>query len=44
MHLTWFDIAQPVVAGLGGILGSYLMEDVLAAVRRGGLSWLGWRR
>lgn len=44
MDLTWFDIAQPLIAGLGGILGSYLMEDVLAVLRRRGLSWGGRQR
>lgn len=34
MDLMWWDLAQPVVAGLGGILGVYLAEDLLALLRR----------
>lgn len=44
MNLTWLDVAQPAVAGLGGILGVYAVEDLLAMLRRRGVTWTGWRR
>lgn len=44
MNLTWWDAAQPVVAGLAGILGVHLVEDVLAALRRRDLCPDRWGR
>lgn len=34
MDLSWTDAAQPMVAGLAAMLGVYLTQDVLRAIRR----------
>jgi xanthosine utilization system XapX-like protein len=44
MGLTWWDAAQPVVAGLAGMLGVHVVEDVLALLRRRGLCPARWNR
>jgi len=44
MDLTWVDVAQPVVAGLAGMLGVYAMEEALGALRRSGLCPQRWTR
>ncbi len=47
MDLTWAEVATTMVAGLGGMLGVYVMEDVLRMLRRRGLCperWNGDRR
>jgi hypothetical protein len=44
MGLTWWDAAQPVVAGLAGILGVHAVEDVLGKLRRRGLCPARWNR
>jgi xanthosine utilization system XapX-like protein len=31
--MEWADIAEPLIAGLGGMLGVYLAEDVLRVLR-----------
>ncbi|GAA2579033.1 hypothetical protein GCM10010435_64800 [Winogradskya consettensis] len=33
MDLTWADLAEPVVGGLAAILGVYLTEEALQALR-----------
>lgn len=43
MYLTWWELAQPAVAGLGGILGVYLAEDLLVVLRKRGLLGAGRR-
>jgi hypothetical protein len=42
MH--WWDLAQPLVAGLGGILGVYAADDLLKALRCRGYVFPGRRR
>ena len=42
MDLTWAVIAQTVVAGLAGMLGVYVIEEVLAVLRRKGLCPERW--
>ncbi len=42
--MLWWDLAQPLVAGLGGILGVYAADDVLKALRRRGFSFPDRRR
>jgi hypothetical protein len=42
MDLTWVDAAQPVVAGLAGILGVHGLEEALGALRRRGLCPERW--
>lgn len=44
MDLTWAEVATTVVAGLGGMLGVYAMEDGLRMLRRRGLSPERWDR
>jgi hypothetical protein len=44
MDLTWADIAQPLVAGLAGMLGVYVTEETLRALRRRGLCPERWNR
>jgi xanthosine utilization system XapX-like protein len=44
MDLSWVDIAQPAVAGLAGMLGVYLVEDVLTVLRRRNLCPARWNR
>jgi hypothetical protein len=44
MDLTWADVAQPLVAGLAGILGVYLTEETLRALRRKGICPDRWNR
>jgi hypothetical protein len=34
VDLTWADMAQPLIGGLAGILGVYLIEDMLGRLRR----------
>ncbi|MGX6605102.1 hypothetical protein ACWKSP_23650 [Micromonosporaceae bacterium Da 78-11] len=44
MDLTWADVAQPLVAGLAGILGVYLVEEALGTLRRRGWCPERWNR
>jgi hypothetical protein len=44
MDLTWVDVAQPVVAGLAGMLGVYVTEEGLRGARRRGLCPARWTR
>ncbi len=44
MDLTWAEVATTVVAGLGGMLGVYVMEDVLRMLRRRGICPERWNR
>ncbi len=44
MDLTWAEVATTVVAGLGGMLGVYVMEDVLRMLRRRGVCPERWNR
>jgi hypothetical protein len=44
VDLTWADVAQPVVAGLAGVLGVYSVEEGLRALRRRGLCPERWNR
>jgi hypothetical protein len=44
VDLTWWDIAQPAVGGLAGVLGVYLVEDVLRTLRRRGRCPGRWMR
>lgn len=44
MDLTWAEVATTVVAGLGGMLGVYVMEDVLRMLRRRGACPERWHR
>jgi hypothetical protein len=37
MDLGWVDVAEPVVAGLAGVLGICLTEEMLRVLRRSGL-------
>jgi hypothetical protein len=40
VDLTWADLAEPVVGGLAAILGVYLTEEMLHALRgRGPARW-----
>jgi hypothetical protein len=43
VNLAWADIAQPLVAGLAGVLGVYLPGEVLATLRRNGRCPERWR-
>jgi hypothetical protein len=43
MDLTMADVLQPVLAGLGGLLGVYAVQDLLQVLDRRGVS-LPWRR
>ena len=42
--LSWADIAQPLVAGLAGVLGVYIPEEVLRTLRRTGRCPERWSR
>jgi hypothetical protein len=44
VDLTWADIAQPLLAGLAGVLGVYLPGEVLGTLRRKGMCPERWRR
>jgi hypothetical protein len=44
MGMTWWDIAQPLAGGLVGVVGVYLMEDVLRMLRNRGLCPERWNR
>lgn len=44
MQVTWWDAAQTAVAGLAGVLGVHLVEDVLGVLRRRGLCPQRWNR
>jgi hypothetical protein len=44
MDLSWADVAQPVVGGLAGILGVWLAEGWLRALRRQGVCPERWSR
>ena len=44
MYLTWTDLAQPLVAGLASVLGIYLTEIILSALRRRGMCPERWNR
>jgi hypothetical protein len=44
MDLSWADVAQPVVGGLAGILGVWLIEGSLRALRRQGVCPERWNR
>ena len=44
MDLTWAEVATTVVAGLGGMLGVYVMEDGLRMLRRRGVCPPRWNR
>jgi hypothetical protein len=44
MDLAWVDVAEPVVAGLAGVLGICLTEEVLRVLRRSGLCPQRWTR
>jgi hypothetical protein len=44
LDLIWADIAQPLVAGLAGMLGVYLTEAVLRGLRRRGVCPDRWNR
>lgn len=44
MDLSWADVAQPVVGGLAGILGVWLVEETLRTLRRRGLCPRRWDR
>jgi hypothetical protein len=34
VDLNWADMTQPLIGGLAGILGVYLIEDMLGRLRR----------
>ena len=40
--MTWAEIAQPVLAGLAGMLGVYVAESGLTTLRRMGLCPARW--
>ncbi|GAA0804955.1 hypothetical protein [Spirilliplanes yamanashiensis] len=42
--MTWAEIAQPVLAGLAGMLGAYVAESGLGTLRRRGLCPQRWNR
>ena len=42
MDLTWAVIAQTLLAGLAGMLGVYVIEEVLRVLRRKGLCPQRW--
>ena len=44
MDLMWADLAQPLMGGLAGMLGVYVMEETLRVLRRKGLCPESWRR
>ncbi len=44
MGVAWADIAQPLLGGLGGMLGVYLVEEGLRLLRRGRLCPDRWAR
>jgi hypothetical protein len=44
VELAWVDIAQPLVGGLAGILGVYLVEDALSRLRRSGVCPKRWAK
>jgi hypothetical protein len=44
MQLTLWDVAQPVLAGLAGMLGVYSIEGALGSLRRRGLCPARWQR
>jgi len=46
VNLSWMDAAQPMAAGLAAMLGVFVTEDVLRAIRRRALCpgrWTGDR-
>lgn len=44
MVIRWADIVQPLVAGLAAMLGVYLTEAVLGALRRRCICPDRWKR
>jgi hypothetical protein len=44
MGLMWAEIAQPLIAGLGGMLGVYVVEEGLRVLQRRGLCPERWNR
>jgi hypothetical protein len=42
MNFAWVDVAEPIVAGLAGILGICLTEEMLGVLRRSGLCPERW--
>jgi len=44
VNLAWADIAQPLLAGLAGVLGVYVPGEVLGTLRRKGMCPERWRR
>jgi hypothetical protein len=44
MDLSWADVAEPLVAGLAGTAGVYLVEEALRALRRSGRCPDRWAR
>ena len=44
VNLAWANIAQPLVAGLAGTLGVYVLGEVLEALSRRGICPERWRQ
>jgi hypothetical protein len=44
VDLMWADLAQPLIGGLAGMLGVYVMEEGLRVLRRRGICPESWRR
>jgi hypothetical protein len=44
MDANWADMAQPLMAGLAGVLGVYIPEHVLRTLRRDGRCPERWRQ
>jgi hypothetical protein len=44
MAVVWADVAQPLVAGLGGMLGVYVLEEGLRVLRVRRLCPARWSR
>jgi hypothetical protein len=44
MDITWVDVAQPIVGGLTAMLGVFVTESALRALRRSGLCPERWNQ